>query len=147
MNATIEKFGYPDNLLYEGEYWVVLLRPQQVTAGSLVLACKENATSFSQVSPAAWSELPKATGGIEKALAQTFRYEKINYLALMMVDREVHFHVLPRYGSPREAAGVTFTDGAWPAAPDISATTPLSGEQFGVLRELIRGNWPSGPGE
>ena len=143
MNATIEKFGYPDNLLYEGDCWVVLLRPQQVTAGSLVLACRESATSFSQVSAAAWSELPKATGGIETALAQTFGYEKINYLALMMVDREVHFHVLPRYSGPREAAGVTFTDAAWPAAPDISAVTPLSPEQFATLRELVRGNWPA----
>ena len=142
MNATIEKFGYPDNVLFEGEYWVVLLRPQQVTAGSLVLACKGDATSFSQVSTAAWSALPGATGGIEQALASSFQYDKINYLALMMVDREVHFHVLPRYSGPREVAGVTFTDKNWPKPPDVTRATPMSDEQFGALRDLIRRNWP-----
>ena len=142
MNATIENFGYPDNLLSESDYWVVLLRPQQVTAGSLVLACKEDATSFSQVSPSAWSELPKVTGEIEQALARSFEYEKINYLALMMVDREVHFHVLPRYSGPREVAGVTFTDSAWAGPADITRTTAMSDEQFGSLREMLRRNWP-----
>lgn len=142
MNATIEKFGYPENLLFEGEYWVVLLRPQQITAGSLVLACKEDATSFSQVSPAAWSEIPKATGGIEKALGASFRYEKINYLALMMVDREVHFHVLPRYGGPREAVGIVFSDDAWPGPPDITQAIDMTDEQFAALRDLLRSNWP-----
>lgn len=142
MNATIEKFGYPDNTLAETEYWVVLLRPQQVTAGSLVLACKEDATSFSQVSAAAWSDLPAVTGEIEQALARSFEYEKINYLALMMVDREVHFHVLPRYSGPREIAGVTFTDSTWPKPPDITRTATMTSEQFASLRELLRRNWP-----
>jgi diadenosine tetraphosphate (Ap4A) HIT family hydrolase len=141
MNATIEKFGYPENVLDETDHWVVLLRPQQVTAGSMVLACKEGATSLSQVTAAAYSELPDVTAGIERALARSFRYDKINYLALMMVDREVHFHVLPRYSGPREAVGVTFTDGAWPGPPDISRTTPLTDEQFDRLRGLLRGSW------
>lgn len=142
MNATIEKFGYPDNVLFEGDYWVVLLRPQQITAGSLVLACKEDATSFSQVSPAAWSELPQATAGIEQMLTDSFQYEKINYLALMMVDREVHFHVLPRYSSPRQAAGVTFSDDNWPTPPDVTQSTPMTEEQFDELRGLLRRSWP-----
>ena len=37
-NATILKFGYPDTLIAEYPDWFVLLRPQQVTAGALVLA-------------------------------------------------------------------------------------------------------------
>ena len=142
MNATIEKFGYPDNVLFEGEYWVVLLRPHQITAGSLVLACKEDATSFSQVLPAAWAELPRATAGIEQMLTDSFQYEKINYLALMMVDREVHFHVLPRYSNPRQAAGVTFTDDNWPKPPDVTRSTPRTEEQFDELRDLLRRSWP-----
>lgn len=141
MNETIKKFGYPENLLGEVDNWVVLLRPQQVTAGSLVLACKEAATSFSQVSATAYSELPKVTGALEQALARSLEYEKINYLALMMVDREVHFHVLPRYSGPREIAGVTFIDNAWPKPPDIAQTTDMTDEQFGELRDLLRRNW------
>ena len=43
MNPTIEKFGYPGTLLCEFDHWVVLLRPAQVTLGSLVLAAKGDA--------------------------------------------------------------------------------------------------------
>ena len=42
-NETMRKFGYPDTLIREYEHWVVLLRPAQVTLGSLVLAAKSDA--------------------------------------------------------------------------------------------------------
>ena len=42
MNPTIEKFGYPTTLIREYEHWLVLLRPEQVTLGSLVLAAKSD---------------------------------------------------------------------------------------------------------
>ena len=57
MNPTMRKFGYPGSLVADYEYWAVRLRPQQVTLGALVLACKENVTSFGAVSPAAGAEL------------------------------------------------------------------------------------------
>ena len=40
MNATLTKFGYPGTLLHESEHWCVLMRPQQVTLGALVLAAR-----------------------------------------------------------------------------------------------------------
>lgn len=141
MNETIEKFGYPQNLIAEYEHWVVLLRPKQVTAGSLVLACRETAVAFSEVSVAAYKELHEVTGHLENALKRCFEYEKINYLALMMVDKEVHFHVLPRYSGPREAVGVVFQDDDWPTAPDITRAADITAAQFAALRSLLKRNW------
>ena len=46
MNATIRKFGYPASLIGETAHWVVLLRPAQVTLGSLIIAAKSDATGF-----------------------------------------------------------------------------------------------------
>lgn len=143
MNKTIEKFGYPSNLLDEYEYWVVLLRPKQVTAGSVVLACKEAATSFSEVSVAAYSELAQVTKDMEGALKRSVEYEKINYLALMMVDKEVHFHVLPRYSGTRRVADVTFADVAWPKPADITNVTELTEEQFRGLHAFMKSKWAS----
>ncbi len=48
-NATIETFGYPETLIADTGHWVVLLRSQQVTLASLILACKEPATAFSEI--------------------------------------------------------------------------------------------------
>ena len=53
MNATIEKFGWPDTLVREFEYWLVLLRPAQPTLGSLVLAAKSDVTAFGELPGAA----------------------------------------------------------------------------------------------
>jgi diadenosine tetraphosphate (Ap4A) HIT family hydrolase len=141
MNATIEKFGYPSSLLHEYRSWVVLLRPAQPTLGSLVLACREDATSLGAVSSAAYAELATATADLEHALRQAFDFRKINYLALMMVDPHVHFHVIPRYAEARDFDGVRCEDAAWPKAPDLSSTLALNAAQMVALRVRLLAVW------
>ena len=141
-NETIRKFGYPETLLAEYEHWVVLLRPKQVTAGSMILACKEEAAALGEVSGEAWSELARATRDLEEAARAAFAYDRINYLALMMVDPHVHFHVLPRYAAEREIDGVVFHDAAWPKPPDITASVELAPAALLGLAERLRAHWP-----
>jgi diadenosine tetraphosphate (Ap4A) HIT family hydrolase len=138
MNPTIEKFGYPATLLKELEHWVILLRPAQVTLGALVLAAKSDATAYHQLDRAAFAEQADAVALIERALASFTGYERINYLMLMMVDPNVHFHVIPRYSQARHWGGIEFPDAGWPAAPQLGTAVQLSDEQIPVLaRELI----------
>ena len=141
-NETIAKFGYPDTLLADYENWVVLLRPQQVTLGATILACKGPATNFAEIGRAAFGELKTITGDIEATLAEAFSYDKINYLMLMMVDPHVHFHVVPRYGGTKEFGGVAFADPGWPAVPDLGAVTELDPAQRAALIEFLRTRWP-----
>lgn len=142
MNETILKFDYPQTLLKEYDKWVVLLRPKQITAGCLILACKEDASRMPDVSSEAFAELSKVTGDLETALGKTFGFEKINYILLMMVDKHVHFHVIPRYSGPKEALGVSFKDPGWPKHPDMTNVIDLTSEQFQQLGDLLRSNWP-----
>jgi diadenosine tetraphosphate (Ap4A) HIT family hydrolase len=142
MNATITKFGYPASLLREYTNWVVLLRPVQPTLGSLVLACKEDASSLGAVSATAYAELSVATAELERALRAAFDYQKLNYLALMMVDPHVHFHVIPRYSEAREFEGSTFVDAAWPKPPDLTSALALSQAQMSALHAALRAAWP-----
>ena len=102
-NQTAVRFGYPETLVREYEHWLVLLREPQATLGSLVLCAKSDATKFSALPMAAHVEMGTVVRGIENALKKAFAYEKINYLMLMMVDPNVHFHVIPRYSEPRSA--------------------------------------------
>ena len=97
MNSTIKKFGYSENLIKEYDYWVVLYRPQQVTIGSLVLICKENKFNLGDISKSAYVEFKLVIQHIEKFLYKKLGANKINYIALMMVDPHVHFHIIPRY--------------------------------------------------
>lgn len=141
-NATMEKFGHPETLIHDYAHWVVLLRNEQITLGSMVVAEKSAATSLSAVAPHALAELASIAGDIETAFARTFRPDKFNYLMLMMVDPNVHFHVLPRYGGARECAGVEFEDRAWPKAPTLGDVIPTTPAQRNVMLGLLRDAWP-----
>ncbi len=137
MNATIEKFGWPATMIAEYEHWVVLLRPAQPTLGSLILAAKSDATAFGDLPAPAHAELKIVTTAIETALTQAVRYQKINYLMLMMVDPHVHFHVIPRYEGARDGEGLSITDAGWPGQPDLSqATKPDATQQAALVRWL-----------
>ena len=142
-HETLLKFDYPDTLLREYTHWAVLLRPKQVTVGSLVLVCSDEVTSMAEVSAEAFAELHTVTADLEGVLTQTFAFDKINYLLLMMVDKHVHFHVIPRYATPRTACGVEFSDRAWPKPPDVTQALELTEQQFAELLQLLRTAWPA----
>ena len=134
MNQTIEKFGYPGTLIKEYDHWVVLLRPAQATLGALILACKDKATRFSDITPAAFTEMGTAVADIERGLGALFDYQKLNYLMLMMVDPDVHYHVLPRFEADQTYAGATFTDPGWPGPPNVGHVNEAAAA---VKEELI----------
>jgi len=142
-NPTARKFGYPDTLVAETDHWLVLVRPQQPTYGALVLACKDEAKAFSDLSPAAFADMKVAVDGIESLLRHTVAYERLNYLMLMMVDPDVHFHVLPRYPGAREYGGHTFTDAGWPGPPALASHVALSEEEAKALAADLAVRWRS----
>ena len=143
MNGTILRFGYPATLVADYDHWVVLLRPAQPTLGSLVLAAKGEATSFGALAPEAFAELGKVAADIEGALAAAVRFERLNYLMLMMVDPHVHFHVVPRYDGEREACGVKVGDSGWPKVPALGEAVELDAGQVEALVGYLKGYWPA----
>lgn len=142
MNETIRKFGHPDTAIADYEHWIVLLRPSQPTLGSLVLAAKSDATAFAALPPEAFAELATVTWHIEAALERAVVYSRINYLMLMMVDPNVHFHVLPRYEGSKSEGGVTVPDKGWPAAPALGEAVALTPAEITALRIWLQGLWP-----
>ncbi len=136
------KFGYPDTLVKNYGAWAVLVRPGQATLGALVLVCREPVQAFSQVSPEAMTVLGQVISDAETCLSGLWSYDKINYLMLMMVDPDVHFHVIPRYATGREFDGITIEDTGWPAVPDIAASPDLGDERFNRLVRHIVSSWP-----
>lgn len=140
-NETMLKFGYPETLIREYEHWVVLLRPAQVTLGSLILAAKSDATAFGKLPAGAHAELAAVTKEIEATLLAEVGYDKINYLMLMMVDPYVHFHVFPRYAEAKGIETVGITDVGWPGPPDLKAGLILEPAVFEGLRNRLSQNW------
>ena len=138
VNATMRKFGYPDTLIKELDHWVILLRPAQVTLGSLILAAKSECTAYSDLPDGAFAEQAVAVRSIEKALRAFCDFERINYLMLMMVDPNVHFHVLPRYSGVREWQDIQFEDHGWPGLPQLKLVVELSPIQITALLNQVK---------
>lgn len=140
-NATMEKFGHPRSAIAEVGSWVVLVRPKQPTLGSLVLVSTENAKAFSELSPQAFADLREATAGIERVLKGFVDYARINYLMLMMVDPDVHFHVIPRYEGARSFGGAEFADAGWPGPPALGSGVDLDNDALDALAGELKTRW------
>ncbi|MEM6944876.1 MAG: HIT family protein [Pseudomonadota bacterium] len=130
MNATMEKFGWPASRVARFDHWVVALRPAQPVAGSLVVIATEPVKAFGDLSAAAFAELGTVTAQVEAFAKREIRYERINWLMLMMVDPDVHFHVLPRYPGSRVFAGHSIEDAGWPGPPRLDTGITLSGTEL-----------------
>lgn len=141
VNQTMTTFGYPETLVHEYDRWVVLVRDSQVTMGSLVLICKEDAEAFADISAEAFLEQKQAVSDIEATLkAEPFGAVKMNYLMLMMKDPQVHYHVFPRPLEEKTFDGVTFSDP--PGPPDVTAAAELGDETLTKLKQILVDNWP-----
>ncbi|NIA71496.1 HIT family protein [Pelagibius litoralis] len=141
-NATMTKFGFPETLVRDHRHWVVLLRPHQATLGALVLVCKDHARAFGDISAAAFGELQQVIQDIEAGLSAFRPYQKMNYLMLMMVDPDVHFHVLPRYDSDQLFDGTVYQDEGWPGAPLLSSGTTPDAATLADLAAAVKAAWP-----
>ena len=145
-NATETKFGDPVMRLAQTDAWTLLLRPKQPTLGAMVLVCREPVQAFGDVSAKAFAELRELVAGIETALRQFVAYERINYLMLMMVDPDVHFHVIPRYDGMRSFEGVDFADAGWPGPPALDAAAALDEPTRNALLIALRAALAGTPG-
>lgn len=145
MNATMKKFGAPETLIRDYDHWAVLLRPGQVTLGSLVLICKDPASAFSMITGAAFAELQSVTAHIEGVLGRAFNYDRINYLMLMMVDPDVHFHVIPRYATSRTFSAQLFSDPGWPGPADLATLNATDSVLNHQILQVLQADWPCQP--
>ena len=139
LSDTLKKFKYPSSLLCENENWKILLRPSQITFGSMVLINKEEQNSkFSDLSESEQISMFNMIKKIEYIFSHYFEISKINYLALMMVDPFVHFHVLPRHKEIIKFEKVSFKDSGFPGIPDLNYANYLTNEEFKSFTKYLR---------
>lgn len=143
ITQTMANFGHPRTQIAEYRWWSVLLRPKQVTLGSLILAAKCDVSSFGALPAEAFAELSRAARDIEAALGAFCRFEKINYLMLMMTDPEPHFHVLPRYAGERRFESFALPDRGWPGPPRLDAAVPPPDDISAGMALALRAAWPA----
>lgn len=111
------KFRVAELLVGETASWTWSVRPAQPTLGAGIIALKRFAPRFSEVTAEEMADLAALVSRVEQTVGRCFRHRIMNYLMLMMVDHQVHFHALPRYDGARDFAGRRWVDAGWPALP------------------------------
>jgi diadenosine tetraphosphate (Ap4A) HIT family hydrolase len=118
-----EVFDEKNNLIKEYEHWKLLMRRKYMSLGNCVLIIKRPIERFSDATAAEMEEYGRIVKDVESALKKVWNYDKINWLMLMMKDKQVHFHIVPRYAEKRDFAGKEWIDTGWPSWPVTSGPT------------------------
>lgn len=138
-NEYLSKFEIEKLLLKSQNSWLISLRTEQITLGSLVLTLNRKCEVLSQLSKQEGEELANCFNIIEEMYQKTFQPDKVNYLALMMVDHQVHFHVIPRYSTVVEFNEKKFEDHDWPGPPNLKGIS-LSENDVTSLLNIFKNN-------
>lgn len=120
FDAVFATFGGEPNVWLQNDHWVVLVRPKQVTLGASVLMPKRSVLSIAELETQELLAFGAICRELERRLRDRFSFDKINYLMLAMKDPLLHFHVIPRYAAERQFGNRSWTDNAWPKAPDMN---------------------------
>ena len=114
------KFRVDELKILEKGAWTWSVRPAQPTLGAGILSLNRYALHLSDVTPEEMFDLAELVGYLEKAIKDSFNHNIMNYLMLMMVDHQVHYHVIPRYDGIREFVDLEWVDNGWPALPVLT---------------------------
>jgi diadenosine tetraphosphate (Ap4A) HIT family hydrolase len=109
-----EKFRPSDLACREFRNWLVVVRQKQVTLGSCVFLVKRPVSSVAQLNTDELSEFADVASWFETATRNLFAAEQFNYVAAMMKNTYVHFHVFPRYSTLIVRYGIEWHDYSWP---------------------------------
>tara|TARA_B100000989_G_scaffold294968_1_gene275048 strand:- start:534 stop:857 length:324 start_codon:yes stop_codon:yes gene_type:complete len=104
----------------------------------MVLIEKKFKNRLSDLSIKSFKELKKIFNDIEKKIKPEIKYQKINYLYLMMVDKEVHMHIIPRYNKKILLENISFQDFGWPYHPKLDKNNTVSKKIKKKIIELIK---------
>lgn len=120
LDCFNEKFKTSKLKIHETDFWIWSLRPHQATLGSGILSLKRECRTFGELKKEEYCDLDNIIKKIEEILKLRFNYDVINYLMLMMVDKHVHFHVIPRYRDSIDMFDIIWKDAAFPAPPILA---------------------------
>lgn len=134
-----DKFKVNDYKIFESHYWIWSLRPHQATLGAGILSLKRKCTTLGELEPEEFTDLNNIIKAIESTLKNAFNYDVINYLMLMMVDKHVHYHIIPRYENPIKLFDNTWNDQSWPGIPNLAGQV-LEDEKLTNICSYIKNN-------
>lgn len=108
--GTVALHLMPGTVVECGEHWTIATNLNQNLIGRVIVVAARPVDSVAALSAGEWQDLHRKIGRTRAALDTLFHPDQYNYAFLMNQDAQVHLHVVPRYGQPRQWAGDTYDD-------------------------------------
>ncbi|GEM_PF-955987 len=119
MEDFKRKFKIDDLEIAQSEGWILSLRPNQITLGSMVISSSEGFLNYSSIGEESYRGFFKMLSMAEEVSDKVFGSKRVNSISLMMKDPIIHYHIIPRYPSPVQFSGREWIDESWPAPPNF----------------------------
>lgn len=132
LDSFKEKFDLETLTLFENYSWVLSLRPEQLTLGSMLISSSKGICDFQDYKNDDGAKFYYTVAISEKIAKEVFGAVRINILCLMMVDPIVHFHIIPRYDSKKLRYNKIWEDLDWPKPPSFRCAPT----EVNVLQEI-----------
>lgn len=110
-----EQINYEQNVLRQDRYWTTYLHHNQAYLGRSYIALNREGQldPYTDTTPEERAELEVIIGGLQTALNDLYEPDLFNYANFRNTWPRCHWHVIPRYETPRELDGQVFLDNNW----------------------------------
>jgi diadenosine tetraphosphate (Ap4A) HIT family hydrolase len=105
------------NFIFQTDYWIVFLAPNQSNIGMCVIALKRHYGALAGINPEEWVDFGEIVQKLEHSLKKAFDATLFNWESLMNADHlqkypdpHVHWHFIPRYNHKVELGELIFED-------------------------------------
>jgi len=138
MTTACSLCGITRGVITANEHWTLVLNENQATLGRVFFALNRHETDITRLTPEEVASLWEFVAQGKEALARLFNPDHYNYMFLMNLTPHAHFHIFPRYASPREFNGQTYADSRYGDHYDPAEDHPLDDATREALVTTIR---------
>lgn len=106
--------NYKQLKIKEFNFWIVYLHTNQYFLGRVYIWSKrQGLVDLMDITNEEREELFEIGRLLKNALGEIFHPDLFNWTSLGNLSTQCHIHLIPRYASTRNFAGLTFEDGRW----------------------------------
>lgn len=129
-------FDDPRYIIKRGKYFTIIFRERMTTLGNCIFASNRRCPHMGQLKPEEMAEFATLARWYERKIKKLYGASRFNYVAFMMYDKFVHFHVIPRYEKPVLKYGIVWEDLDWPKMCKMKNTWIDQELQFKIIDDL-----------
>lgn len=133
--SPCECFTDPETELKRFRWWTGRFHFRQDYPGKVFLALARHEEDVLALTQQERDELWQAMAVMRAAVGRVLRPDWWNYMCLENAVRHVHFHLIPRYETPRSIQGWEFRDRHWGSMHARQELPPVEVSQW-LLRQV-----------